>query len=189
MDPTTPMNPILKDDFFDLQNLNERVDLEFKTAQGRDGTGQLPKSFWESYSAMANTDGGLVVLGVKEVDKTPVAVGLPDCDKVIQTLFDQANNPQIISVNLLSDRDITRRQIGDVVVVFVNIPRADRKARPVHVGDNPLTGTFRRNNEGDYRCAREVVEHMLGERIRDTQDSTLLEGFGLSDIDLESLRI
>ncbi len=176
-------------DFFDLQNLNERVDVEFKTAQGRDGTGQLPKSFWESYSAMANTDGGLIALGVKEVDKEPVAVGVPDHEKVVQTLFDQANNPQIVSVNLLSDRDITRRKIGELTIVFIRIPRADRKNRPVHLGDNPLTGTFRRNNEGDYRCSREIVEHMLGERVRDTQDSTLLEGFSLSDIDLESLRI
>jgi predicted HTH transcriptional regulator len=138
---------------------------------------------------MANTDGGLIALGVREVNKEPVAVGVPDYEKVIQTLFNQANNPQIVSVNLLSDHNITRRKIGELTIIFVRIPRADRKNRPVYLGDNPLTGTFRRNNEGDYRCSREIVEHMLGERVHDTQDSTLLEGFDLSDIDLESLRI
>ena len=37
--------------------------LEFKS--GRVG---FPKSFWESYSAFANTDGGIIVVGVDKVN-------------------------------------------------------------------------------------------------------------------------
>jgi predicted HTH transcriptional regulator len=179
----------LEDDLFDLKNLNEQVDLELKTAHGREGKGKLPASFWESYSAMANTVGGMIALGIKETKDGPEMLGVPEHEKVIQTLFDQANNPQIVSLNLLSDSSIKRLNIEGSTIILVTIPRADRKARPVHVGKNPLTGTFRRNNEGDYHCPREVVEQMLGERVRDTQDSTILEGFGISDVDLETLRI
>ena len=179
----------LEDDFFDLKNLNEQVDLELKTAHGRDGKGKLPQSFWESYSAMANTEGGIIALGIKETTDGPEFVGVPEHEKVIQTLFDQANNPQIVSVNLLSDKSIKRLKIDEFTMVLVTVPRADRKARPVHLGKNPLIGTYRRNNEGDYRCPREVVEQMLGERVRDTQDSTILEGFSISDVDMETLRI
>ncbi len=32
------------------------------------------------------------------------------------------------------------------------VPRAGREQRPVYVGRDPMTGTFRRNDEGDYRC-------------------------------------
>ncbi len=183
------MNLPLDGDFFDLQNLTERVDVEFKSAQGRDGKGEVPRSFWESYVAMANTQGGWIGLGVKEVDKTPVPVGVPDHERVIQTLFDEANNLQVVSFNLLSDLSIKRHKVGEAMILFVDVPRADRRTRPVHLGSNPLTGTFRRNNEGDYRCPREVVERMLGERVHDTQDGTILERFGLNDIDLESLKI
>lgn len=33
--------------------------------------------------------------------------------------------------------------------------------RPVYVGTDPLTGTFRRNNEGDYRCDQMTVTQMF----------------------------
>ena len=42
----------------DIAALYESVDLECKAAQGRDGAGELPLSFWETYSAMANAEGG-----------------------------------------------------------------------------------------------------------------------------------
>lgn len=178
-----------ENDFFNLADLNEQFDVEFKLAQGRDGQGQLPKSFWETYSAMANTMGGVIVLGVKEENKRPVVVGVSNPDKVIQSLFDQANNPQVVSCNLLTDQSISRQKFGEKTVLFVNIPKGGRKSRPIHLGGNPITGTYRRNNEGDYKCPREVVEQMLGERSSDTQDAVILEGFGLKDIDTETLRI
>ena len=43
----------------DLSLLRESVSLECKLAQGRDGKGALPEDFWPTYSAMANTDGGV----------------------------------------------------------------------------------------------------------------------------------
>ena len=50
----------------DLAGLAEACDLECKAAQGRDGRGELPEDFWRSYSAMANAEGGVILLGVQE---------------------------------------------------------------------------------------------------------------------------
>ncbi|PUE56374.1 hypothetical protein B9Z45_10010 [Limnohabitans sp. 2KL-17] len=44
-----------------LQSSTEGIDTEFKSARGG-----MPGSFWESYAAMASTQGGTIVLGVAD---------------------------------------------------------------------------------------------------------------------------
>lgn len=43
-----------------LIELAEGFDFEVKAAQGAEGKGDLPKDFWRTYSAFANTNGGVV---------------------------------------------------------------------------------------------------------------------------------
>ena len=67
----------------DIISLGESVDLEFKAAQGRDGNGEVPANFWETYSAMANTNGGEVYLGIEEPSPGTFRVlGIKDPGKV-----------------------------------------------------------------------------------------------------------
>lgn len=177
------------DDFFDFRQLGERVDLELKTALGRDGKGQLPRSLWETYSAMANTQGGMIVLGVKQQGDSFEVTGVPDADKVVQDLWNQVNNPQTVSANILANASVYTRDYPGGRLIFIEVPRASRKHRPVHLGDNPFAGTYRRNHEGDYRCPREVVQQMLGEQVNDTRDGALLEGYSFADLHLDTLRV
>lgn len=61
----------------ELDLLRESVDLECKLALGKDGQGELPHDFWPSYSAMANTHGGLILLGIAEKKGAFIPKGIP----------------------------------------------------------------------------------------------------------------
>ena len=168
----------------DLEHLAEGHDLEAKLASGRDGRGELPASFFDSYSAFANTDGGDVFLGVEELANGKLRVhGITNFAKVLKALWDGLNNPQRVSVNLLNERDVETLVVDGKSVICITVPRAPRRLRPVYIGANPFTGSFRRNNEGDYRCPDDVVRRMIAEQVEDTRDAHILRGYDIVDLD------
>src|SRR3546814_17872721 len=91
----------------DLDLLAESVDVECKLAQGKDGKGELPKDFWPTYSAFANTRGGIVLLGIQEKADNPFRIaGLSNIEKIRTELFNTLNNPSKVSINLLDDSHV-----------------------------------------------------------------------------------
>jgi len=163
--------------------LGEARDWEFKSAQGG-----LPASLWETYSAMANTEGGAIVLGVKPKGETYVVVGIHDPAKTKRDFWNTINNRGKVSANLLTDRQVYVKAIGADSILVIEVPRASRAERPVYVGQNPLEGTYRRNFEGDYHCTRKEVARLLADSSDEPADCRILEHFTLDDLDAESLR-
>jgi predicted HTH transcriptional regulator len=74
-------------------------------AAGHDGKGALPEDFWPTYSAFANTNGGTVVLGVREKDAHFIVEGVADVAKVRTGLFNSLNKQ--------------KRQRGDALLRFL----------------------------------------------------------------------
>lgn len=163
--------------------LGEEKDWEFKGAKGG-----LPGSLWETYSAMANTDGGVIVLGVKQHNDSFIVEGVPEPPKMKQDFWNVANNKQKISQNLLANDDVTIETLEGNPVIAIRIPRATRRQRPVYVGQNPLEGTYRRYQEGDYKCTRNEVGRMLADQADEPADCLIVENFGLDDLDPQSLQ-
>ena len=54
----------------------------------KDASGGFPDSLWESYSSFANTDGGVILLGVKEVDHRFSIAGVPKAATLIKRFWD-----------------------------------------------------------------------------------------------------
>ena len=178
----------MTDDLLDPTLWREGQDFEAKEAQGQDGRGKLPGSFWESYSAMANSDGGLVVLGVSErEDRSIHVLGLGDAEGVLTQLWNGLNNPQQASVNLLGSGDARIATIDGKRVILVTVPRASRRQRPVFTGGNPLRGTYLRGHEGDYHCPEDRVRRMLADALETPRDNEVLSHFSLADCDPASL--
>ena len=173
----------------ELAELTESVEWECKLAHGLDGKGELPKDFWPTYSAFANTHGGVVVLGMRERDRQFSVAGLSNIEKIRTDLFNTLNNPSKVSVNLLTDADVCVRLLDGKQVLVIEIPPASRKQRPVFLNGQPIGNTYRRLHEGDRRCDEESVKRMFAEQVEDSRDERILQGFGLDDIDPDSLRI
>ena len=163
-------------------NAGEDKDWEFKSAKGG-----LAGSLWETYSAMANTDGGVIVLGVKEDDGDFEVHGLDDPARTEKDFWSTINNRGKVSANLLTNSDVRIVPVGGKPVLVVQVPRASRRQRPIFVGQNPLEGTYRRYSDGDYLCSREEVGRMLADQADQPADCEILSGFKIEDLDKRSL--
>jgi ATP-dependent DNA helicase RecG len=161
----------------------EEEDWEFKHAKGG-----LPRSVWETYSAMANTDGGCIVLGVEQQPDGFVFSGVHEVAKTKKSIWDGINNRQQVSINLLTNDRVTAQKVQGHDVLVIRVPRANRQQRPVFIGMNPLTGTYRRNFEGDYHCTEDEVGRMLADRSDEPADARILDRFGLADLDEASIQ-
>ena len=143
----------------DLQHIDQyREDNRLEAKQAQKG---LPVSVWETYSAFANTDGGLILLGVTEhPDRSLDIIGVNEPEKLLSDFWNTINNPQKINVNILTNHCVQVIKQDGKTVVAIDVPRADRTMKPVFVGTDPMRGSYRRNGEGDYHCNKDQVAAM-----------------------------
>lgn len=87
----------LKKEFLEELNLGEDSERECKLAEGG-----LPESIWETYSSFANTDGGTMLLGVREHRDSFTVNGLTDKQiiKYQKDFWSTLNNQNKISKNI-----------------------------------------------------------------------------------------
>ena len=162
---------------------SENVAVEFKRAKGG-----VPADFWPSYSAFANTDGGTIILGIREKDGKREIEGLLDVEKTVADIWNAVNNAEKISANVLFNESVYPVEVDGKQLVVVEVPRAERTVRPVFVGTNVFKGTYRRNGEGDYHCSRETVEGMIRDKCAETADNCVLDELTIADLDADSIR-
>ena len=171
----------------DIAALRESADVECKLAQGRDKKGAFPKDAWETYSAFANTEGGNLFLGLKEkADRSFELAGVVDPQKVLDEFWTSINNRQKVSTNIVRERWVRTFEIDGKMLIQIHVPRATRKQRPVYLKGNPIEGSFKRINSSDVRLGDEDVRRLLAEQVEDSRDGTILKGYGLGDLDIES---
>lgn len=164
----------------------EYFEIEYKS-----GKGGFPKEMWKTYSAFANTNDGIIIIGVKENRGSFEIEGLTDeqLSKYKKQLWDDCNNPNAISCNILQNADVREITVVEKKLLTIRVPFANRTDRPVFLTRNPFGNTYKRNHEGDYRCTDEEVKRMISDSSVDLKkDSLILENFGLEDLDPISLK-
>ncbi|MDE6394650.1 MAG: putative DNA binding domain-containing protein, partial [Duncaniella sp.] len=163
---------------FDLKKLREYK--EHNQLEAKSAKGGFPNSLWETYSAFANTDGGIILLGVKEEKDGSLHPENADVEKLRKDFWNMVNNRQKISANIVTDSMVSIEEFDGQKILIINVPRAERGARPVHVGLDPKSGTYRRNHDGDYHCSLDEVSLMFRDASFVTQDAKVLQNMDQS---------
>ena len=172
---------------FDLKNFykyKEDNSLEVKKADGG-----LPITLWETYSSFANSNGGVIILGVGErQDGSWYTTGLQNAEKIKKNFWNTIHDTKKVSINLLSDKDVESYEVGGDTILVIHIPRARRNQKPVFINNDLFGGCYRRDWEGDYHCSKAEVKAMLRDAVEDTADMKIVEHFDLSVLNRESLQ-
>ena len=166
-------------------NSVETDDLEFKSAAGG-----FPGSFWDTYSAFANSEGGTIILGVAEKKGKFFLDTLSDEQivKYTKDFWNNVNSRTTISCNLMKSDDLKVVEYKGHKLMLFFIPRAPRELRPVYRTTQPYNGTFKRNYEGDYKCTEKEVQRMFADaNISNPADSRILRNYSMEDLDKETI--
>ncbi len=156
----------------------EWTDVEFKESRK-----SLPKSVWETVCSFSNTDGGYIILGIKETDGQFSVSGIDNPEKIqsdfLTTLRGKKFNIQ------LSSKGYLLKLSGKQVLVF-KISSMPRQAKPIYFNGD-IRNTYIRLGSTDQRCSKEEVSRMLRDASDQTSDSLLLKGFTLRHLDKETI--
>ena len=100
----------MKDDILEKLNLKEDHEKECKLA-----TGGLPESIWETYSSFANTNGGTILLGIKEHRDSFTVEGLTEKQiiKYQKDFWSTLNDRNKVSKNILLNHHVNPVPVGD----------------------------------------------------------------------------
>ncbi len=147
----------------DLENIGKYR--ENNRIEAKKAVGGLPESIWETYSAFANTLGGVILLGVIEgEDGSFSSVELPDPEGLAEEFLRLVNDPAIVSDNILGEDQVRVEECGEHRIVVIEVPMAGQHQRPVYCGTDPCRGSYFRCGEGDYRWDPDEVRRMLRKR-------------------------
>lgn len=164
-----------------LLEIKEDSNIELKKAKN-----QVPKSFWETYSAFANTDGGIVIFGVDE--KSREVTGVSDAYKLRDDLFNNINNPNKVSNNIISNEDIKIIKLkNELEIIIIEIPEAPYNLKPIYLNSNPREA-YERLGDGDRKLSSEKYKALVVGSKKET-DNELLKNYSIDDLDEESLEM
>lgn len=181
------MMTITAENIKEIIKYGEHSTLEMKACEK-----SVPKDMWETYSAFANTHGGIILLGITEHKNRPKEsrfeiTGVEDSYKVTTDLFNMLRNPQKVNCNILVDSDVREIEVEGKTVLCISVPEADYHRKPIYINDSFRDGTYVRTHEGDRHANKEELA-MLTRNSADDLDSMIVENYGIGDIDPETLK-
>ena len=175
----------LKEEILEELNIKENHERECKLAAGG-----LPESIWETYSSFANTNGGTILLGIREYRDSFTVEGLTDKQivKYQKDFWSTLNGRNKVSKNILLNHHVRPVAVGEKKILRIDVPAADRHDKPVYIGTDPMKGTYKRDYEGDFLCTEEAVRAMFADQRDVSGDVEVLDEFELDVLNQDTIK-
>lgn len=163
-----------------LEPENDKV--EYKKSSN-----SFSKDSLSTYSAFANTNGGVIFYGIDE-KKENFITGIDNLAKIKDEAMTLLNNSQKVNTNILTAPDFIEYEINEKKILILNIPKANYSQKPIYLNNNPYD-SYKRNGSGDYKCTNDEVLAMLRDASPESQDSVIINEFDINEaIDNNTLK-
>ncbi|KXB52480.1 hypothetical protein HMPREF2976_11775 [Corynebacterium sp. HMSC077D10] len=181
-------------DFEAVVDVLEHHDSDNQRIEVKRTASSLGKSVWDSISAFANTDGGVVVLGVNETPEGFVPAEDFSPQKIRDELLSGLNEKSSAGTKVtpVPEYQISTETWRDHPVIMVGIepmrfhPQHQRNM-PCYVTAKGLkNGTFKRVGDADKRMSAYEIYQWQSRFIPDDSDAAIVNGAALEDLDLEA---
>ncbi len=166
-------------DYIEKYRENNRI-------EAKKALGGLPKSIWETYSAFANTLGGVILLGVEEINKCFHPINLPAPQNLIDEFWMLINDKNKVNKNIITKQHIQILRKNDRCFIAIFVPRASKTDMPIYIDKDPLKGTYKRDGEGDYRAGVAEILSMQKAAKELSPDFSFTK-FSFSDLNEKSI--
>mgnify|MGYP003042413317 CR=1 FL=1 len=164
-----------------IETLSEKYYIEMKRAESN-----LPSTFWETYSAFANTNGGLIVLGVVESPPRNKIVGVANPAKILSDLWNILSNQTKVNYQCVNNEDIQQIEIDGKKLILIKINEAPENKKPIFL-NGKLENAYIRTGEGDRKITHDQLRSFL-KNASPTMDSLFAPNYyTMDDLDLPSI--
>src|SRR5665648_106375 len=164
----------------DKKELFDRLEeLEWEDFEVKEAKTFIPKSSFETVSAFSNTDGGWLVFGISQVNKTFKVSGVEDAEKIEPDLT------TVLRVEKFNQKIRVRCEKynldGKVILAFY-VPASEKK--PVYF--NSRKNTFIRTGSGDQRATDVEIDALYRDSAFGLKDKELTD-YTVDDLDKKTI--
>lgn len=145
--------------------------------EAKSGAGGYPKSAVDSIVSFANTNGGVILLGIdEENDFASVGVKNPSAyrDAAIGQSQDAIDPPVQVNVEFV--------ELDEKQIVVIEVPEAEPHQKPVHLKSKGVTsGALIRSGDGDRRMTPAEIGLLYASRTQPSFDRREVPGATIGD--------
>lgn len=138
----------------------------------------LPEGFWKTCSAFCNTSGGTIVLEIPG-DLDPWAA--------VDDIWCGLRDPMTVSRDILSEGGMTFGEEGGAYTVTIEVPDTRRRHRPVYIGGNPYTGTYKWSGGAVRQCTHGEVRAMMCDSLAPSEELMAVPWIGTECLCMETV--